>query len=459
VVPDAFVVPDAWAPDACVATTGYIDVDRDGYTVVARGCSVMGTIGLGVDCDDTNATRHPGAADVCDAVDSDCDGVFADPDPACAWGCVHSGAGAVCAQPAEAATGNGHTCIRTEPTGEVWCWGVNNAGQCGSPPYLATDMPVVTPRLATSAFEGALSICAGNYYTCVARGALGLTCFGSVFGAATPPTSSENVVEVACGELHMCYRTASGAVDCLGLNGDGQVGRVPAGPGLFMMPNRVILSGADEVSVGRTFSCARMSGGQVQCWGGNSAGQLGRGSLTPAADPMPMPVLGGAVFRDLALTQLAGCALTDTELRCWGDASWAGVAGQATSGAFPTPMSYTTMGFTRIEGGYASRFFAFDVSNAAWAWGHDKTGVLARTPRTVLPFWSSAPAPVYPLPAALGMDDVANSSVWADFLGQSGHACGIETDTHRVYCWGSNTRSQCGRPISGPFANAVEVTP
>ena len=58
IVPDAFVVPDAYvAPDAFNC-----DGDGDGYS----GCT-------GVDCDDSNAAVHPGASEVCNYRDDNCD--------------------------------------------------------------------------------------------------------------------------------------------------------------------------------------------------------------------------------------------------------------------------------------------------------------------------------------------------------------------------------------------------
>ena len=63
---------------ACGAIPLYADADGDGFggSFVALGCPpVAGTAELSGDCDDLNASVHPGAIERCDGVDNDCDGV------------------------------------------------------------------------------------------------------------------------------------------------------------------------------------------------------------------------------------------------------------------------------------------------------------------------------------------------------------------------------------------------
>jgi len=56
----------------------HADTDADGFgdpDVVVRGCmQPPGTAANSADCDDAQATIHPGAAEVCDGADQDCDG-------------------------------------------------------------------------------------------------------------------------------------------------------------------------------------------------------------------------------------------------------------------------------------------------------------------------------------------------------------------------------------------------
>ncbi|MDP2315278.1 MAG: MopE-related protein [Pseudomonadota bacterium] len=58
-------------------TAWYADADGDGFgdpAAPAQGCENPGLPVDGDDCDDADITVHPGAAEVCDGVDQDCDG-------------------------------------------------------------------------------------------------------------------------------------------------------------------------------------------------------------------------------------------------------------------------------------------------------------------------------------------------------------------------------------------------
>jgi len=72
-------------PDVSGSATWYADSDGDGYgdvTAATEACSQpSGTVAASSDCDDGDAAVHPGASEVCNSVDDDCDGLVDDDDP------------------------------------------------------------------------------------------------------------------------------------------------------------------------------------------------------------------------------------------------------------------------------------------------------------------------------------------------------------------------------------------
>ncbi|MFH1466576.1 MAG: putative metal-binding motif-containing protein [Pseudomonadota bacterium] len=66
--------------DATDALLWYLDADADGYgdaASTARACAVpSGYSADDTDCDDAEATTHPGAGETCDGLDQDCDGAI-----------------------------------------------------------------------------------------------------------------------------------------------------------------------------------------------------------------------------------------------------------------------------------------------------------------------------------------------------------------------------------------------
>ncbi len=62
----------------CTATTWFRDADGDGYgnpgMTVLDCVQPAGHVGGGGDCNDGNSEIHPGAMELCDSLDNDCDG-------------------------------------------------------------------------------------------------------------------------------------------------------------------------------------------------------------------------------------------------------------------------------------------------------------------------------------------------------------------------------------------------
>jgi alpha-tubulin suppressor-like RCC1 family protein len=90
---------------------------------------------------------------------------------------------------------------------------------------------------------------------------------------------------VAAGYSHTCAIATDGSVWCWGDNRTGQLGRAtePCDAALCPNPIPTLVSGlpSDVVSITAAYhwTCALERDGTVWCWGQNSGGQLGDGTL------------------------------------------------------------------------------------------------------------------------------------------------------------------------------------
>lgn len=147
-----------------------------------------------------------------------------------------------------------HTCALTL-SGEAQCWGFNSEGQLGDGTRSETSIPV---RVATGARFMVIS--AGAFHTCA----------------------------VATDRRGMCW----------GANDSGQLGTRIANPSLAAPVDAagdlelvsITASGAGKTNLFdvRGHSCGLAHGGTAFCWGRNSSGQLGNGSVTARSVPLPV---------------------------------------------------------------------------------------------------------------------------------------------------------------------------
>ncbi|MEZ4317797.1 MAG: putative metal-binding motif-containing protein [Myxococcota bacterium] len=70
---------DGSADEGLPLQSGYVDADGDGFgdpATLVLDCAVLpGNVTVGGDCEPGDASIHPGAPEICDSVDQDCDGV------------------------------------------------------------------------------------------------------------------------------------------------------------------------------------------------------------------------------------------------------------------------------------------------------------------------------------------------------------------------------------------------
>lgn len=196
---------------------------------------------------------------------------------------------------------------------------------------------------------------------------------------------------------------------------------------------------------GANSQCGIRSGGTSYCWGRNLNGQLGEGTSTQRNTPSG--VLGaGRSFTSIAQGYKHGCGITaDGQIYCWG-ANASGQLGTTTNSGTTTPtrtpqavpLPSGVASFSAVAGG---QFHTCAIANTGrvYCWGQNTTGQLGTTTNS----GTATPMPT-PQAVALPSGVASFSEVSAGGL----HTCAV-ANTGKVYCWGSNLKSQLGATANG----------
>lgn len=321
----------------------------------------------------------------------------------------------------EVAGGTSHTCA-LEASGALYCWGDDESGQLGVGGTAPTDGGAPHRSTPTRVGGSALyrTVAANAAQTCAIAADRTLLCWG---GGVKAPTlvggdASKDWDEVAIGSAHSCARKTSGTVHCWGFAAYGALGPTP--PAAFVASPTAIGGGSDfvEVTVGRSFACAKKSGGAVVCWGKNDLGQLGNGSSAAA---FPARKIGaGADWLDVSAGNAATCGVKKTgELDCWGLAPGATflVVQQV-----PTQVGTATDWTGVAVGPHAC---ATHTDQSLDCWGPNGQGQIG--------VGTSGNTIAGPTSTGLKATQVAIGSR---------HTCAIEASTGHLFCWGDGSNGQ-----------------
>lgn len=213
---------------------------------------------------------------------------------------------------------------------DVRCFGGNQVGELGvgDENLGSSTQPLLVGNLnggARAVFAGAVAHCAlmsDRRAWCWGDSVFGqYRGLGSVHAIAFAPLEApglSTLAQLALGTYFHCALDANGGVACYGLNSAGQLGNGSLQD--EFAPAKVIgLGPARYVSASMAgfFACAVLADRSVSCWGANDRGQLGNGSTVDAS--LPVAVLGLSFEASaVAAGRQHACAMGEGKIACWG---------------------------------------------------------------------------------------------------------------------------------------------
>ncbi len=335
--------------------------------------------------------------------------------------------------------------------GAGYCWGNNSIGQLGN---LTTTNSAAPGAIAGGLTFGSVSVGSLQAFSCGLTTAGAAYCWGyneygqlgnGTFTSSMSPsavTGNLTFTSLSAGDGgQACALAAGGAAYCWGYNGSGQLGVTS----IAYSSSPVAVSGGLSFAMinagenGQT--CGVTTAGAGYCWGFNTSGQLGIGTLTNIN--VPTAVSGGLVFKSINAGFSSSCGITTAGAAyCWGDNTY-GELGNGSNVASTVPVAVTgglTFSSVSVGDAYAC---GLATSGAIYCWGYNTEGQLGNGTTTQ----SSAPVALF--------GGLTFASVSAGYAS----ACAV-TPGGAAYCWGNGASGQLGnQSLSTPLTPVLVSTP
>jgi alpha-tubulin suppressor-like RCC1 family protein/streptogramin lyase len=328
-------------------------------------------------------------------------------------------------------TGNFSTCALVL-TGTVECWGFNSFGQLGNGTTTTSLIPVAVSGMTTAK---AVSLGPQGLNACAVLANGTVQCWGDDEGAqlgsilaagySSTPISVPGITtatSVSNSGSEACAVLAGGTVECWGYDGSGGLGD---GSGSTLVTGPVAVSGittATAVAVAENDACALLANGTVQCWGQGQNGQLGNGT-TAAVALTPVTVSGITTATAITVGGVSACALlANGTIQCWGGNTFGELGNNSTANS---PIPVTVNGITSAVAVSANNFNACAVlaNGSADCWGPNTNGQLGNGTTTS----SLVPVPVTGITTATQIS-TGFGFACATLAGGSVQCWGINTD-------------------------------
>ena len=212
------------------------DHDGDGYTICGRLNPKTGQF-ENIDCDDNDPTVHPGADEVCNGKDDDCDGIVDEPDQVCPQGQICQATKLRCIDQATACTVTGCTPPKKCDT---------DSEQCVDPPSVDIGGACANNSQCTSHICGDATVLGAGF----AQGVCTTTCC----------TSGD------CAAGFVCLAAGTGGNYCVKASAIQRAAPGPGAPGAACNSNGACRSGA----CGQGKKCLDSCCNDSQCGNGTS---------------------------------------------------------------------------------------------------------------------------------------------------------------------------------------------
>jgi parallel beta-helix repeat protein len=309
------------------------------------------------DCNDNDNTVYPGATEIYNTIDDNCDGRIDE--------------------------------------GSVWTWGYNLYGQLGD----GTN-PVSSGLVHVSGINDVAAIAGGEAHTIALKKDATVWAWGDQFGTGlmtgtvpvkvTDPGDSSgfltNVAAIATGGYHTIALKKDGTVWAWGRNNLGQLGNGESGEDkksvvpvqvwdpLYIEASPLYLTDITAIAAGWEYTIALKRDGTVWTWGRNDYGQLGDGTITDSN--VPVQVSGIDNVAAIAVGRYHTIALKKNgTVWAWGD-NFFGQLGDGTNDQRNVPVQVTDPGdssgfltnVAAIAAGHRHTI-ALKKDATVWAWG------------------------------------------------------------------------------------------
>ena len=298
--------------------------------------------------------------------------------------------------------GGTHSCALTTSAG-IKCWGRDNYGQLGNDTALTNRPTPVDVQGLTSGvvriaagYEYTCAVTTSGDAKCWGFNADGQVGDGSTSNRALPVSVGGlpvGVKHISAGQVHTCAITTTGSAVCWGNNGYGQLGNNSTANSSVPVTVSGLTTGVAGISVGTYHTCAVLTSGGGKCWGYNSFGQVGDGTTnSPRLTPTAVSGFATSGIATIATGYAHTCAITTSGgAKCWGYNSYGQVGdGTLTNRVTPVDVSGFTSGVLSITGGNGHTCLLSQAGPMCWGRNDkgqvgDNSTTFRSTPVAVLP--------------------------------------------------------------------------